>query len=64
MPFDSVGFAYVEKGCHIAICRICGLKATHLSSTGTYMDSYLVAEDGSYNSNNNTFICWNCWRKK
>ena len=64
MPLDKVGFAYVKHGCKIASCRLCGKKASHLSATGTYPDAYLVTEDGSYDEETNTFICWKCYRKK
>ena len=64
MPLDNVNFSQVQHNCHIAYCRICSRPATHLSSTGTYQDLYLVTEDGSYDKKTNTFICWNCYRNK
>jgi len=64
MPLDDVNFSYVKHGYHVAKCRMCGISATHLSSTGVYQDQYLVCEDGSYDEETNTFICWNCYRNK
>ena len=57
-------FSSIQSNCLIASCRECGLKATHLSSTGTYRDQYKVEEDGSYDKKTNTFICWKCFRGK
>ena len=64
IPIDKVGFSYIKHGCHVAYCRICNKAATHLSSTGTYHDAYLVTEDGTYDEETNTFICWPCYGKQ
>ena len=63
MPIDDVNFITVKSNCHVAYCRVCNKSATHLSSTGTYQDQYIVTEDGSYDEKSNTFICWDCYRK-
>ncbi len=63
MPLDDVNFAMTKNASIVATCKQCGMKASHLSSTGTYQDVYPVTEDGSYDTTSNTFTCWNCFRK-